>query len=242
VVKRACLKSRKGSRLRISTVLCIAAVGCSGGPPALRPPSLDPESAAEQAIELYDKDEDGVLSLSELKACPGMLAFLEIYDRDNDQMISPEEIVRRLQEFIDSRSALCKLSATVRLNRRPLGGATVRFIPEPYLGGEIRPATGKTRRGGSATMAIADEELPENQKGIRGIHTATYRVEITHPEIRLPAKFNTETVLLMAARRKSLADSAASYEYRTPVGRPGFISGAGINRVRNDPWQPLRFL
>ena len=38
----------------------------------------------------------------------------------------------------------------------------------------------------------------------------------------------------MAAQRKSLADSAASYEYRTPVGRPGFISGAGINKDITD--------
>ena len=40
----------------------------------------------------------------------------------------------------------------------------------------------------------------------------------------------------MAARRKSLADSAASYEYRTPVGLPGVISGAGINNYWYCSW------
>ena len=44
-------------------------------------------------------------------------------------------------------------------------------------------------------MRIAEEDLPESQKGMVGIHNGTYRVEITHPEVSIPAKYNTETTL-----------------------------------------------
>ena len=173
----------------------VGIAGCSGRPPALRPPDLDPESAAKVAIALYDKDGDGILSSTELEACPGMLESLTTYDRDSDEKISQEEIVQRLQRFVARGVSLSRVAASVRLDGGPLGGATIRFIPEQYLGDEIKRATGVTRRQGSATMAVAVEDLPENQKGIRGVHSGTYRVEITHPEISIPAKYNTETTL-----------------------------------------------
>jgi len=176
-------------------LLCAIVAGCSGGPSALKPPSLDPGSAAAKAMTLFDKDGNGYLSLEELKACPGMLASINIYDQNGDQKISAEEIVQRLEKFVKRGVALSRLSATVRLDKRPLADATIRFLPESYLGDAIKPAVGKTRRMGSATMAVADEDLPMNQRGIRGIHTGTYRVEITHPKIEIPAKYNTETTL-----------------------------------------------
>ena len=68
-------------------------------------------------------------------------------------------------------------------------------MPEPYLGEEIKQAAGTTGKSGAASIAVPDEELPKNQKGIRGVHSGTFRVEITHPEISIPAKYNTETTL-----------------------------------------------
>jgi hypothetical protein len=177
------------------TVIAMGMVGCSGAPSALLPPDLDPEAAAEQAIALYDKDGDGALSLDELEACPGILASLEVYDQDDNEKISQEEIAQRLEKYVDQGVTLARLSARVSLDNKPLGEATVRFIPESYLGEGIKTASGLTRKGGSASMAVADEELPENQKGIRGIHPGTYRVEITHSTIKVPAKFNTSTTL-----------------------------------------------
>jgi hypothetical protein len=182
-------------RLLALSVICAGVVGCSGGPPALRPPVLDPESAAKEAVALYDKDGDGILTADELKACPGILVSLELYDQDGDGSVTEAEIAARLSDFVDRNVALSRLSATVLLDRRPLGGATIRLVPEPYLGEEIKQAVGTTRKGGSGSVAVADEDLPDNQKGIRGIHSGTYRVEITHPEISIPAKYNTETTL-----------------------------------------------
>ena len=184
------------SRLSPASVCLFAMfVGCNGGLSALEPPELDPESAAQEAMALYDKDGDHALSKSELEACPGLAASLKVYDSDKDGMISQQEIVKRLERFVTRGIALARLSVTVTLDKKPLANATVRFVPEPYLGEEIKPASGTTRKRGSATMAVADEDLPENQKGIKGIHAGTFRVEITHPQKKIPAKYNTDTKL-----------------------------------------------
>jgi hypothetical protein len=195
VFSSACQAASVRIRLIALSVICAGVPGCSSGPPALRSPVLDPESAAEEAVALYDKDGDGILTADELKACPGILVSLEIYDQDGDGGVTESEIVARLSGFVERNVALSRLSATVRLDRRPLGGATIRLVPEPYLGEEIRQAVGTTRKGGSGSVAVADEDLPDNQKGIRGIHSGTYKVEITHPTISIPTKYNTETTL-----------------------------------------------
>jgi len=119
------------------TIFCLITVtfltGCSGGPAALKPPYLAPETAAAEAIELYDTDRDGVLSLAELDACPGILASIAVYDLNNDKKVSAEEISQRLQKFVDSKIAIGRLIVSVQLDHRPLENATVRFIPNLIL-------------------------------------------------------------------------------------------------------------
>lgn len=181
--------------LSIAVITSVFMLGCSSGPSALKPPSLDPESAADGALELYDQDGDQILNAEELKACPGLAYARGSYDRNNDSNISRDEIVQRLTSFVKSQAALFILSAKVTLDGRPLQGAEIKFVPEPYLGDEIKTVYGVTGADGSAGMSVKDEELPENQRGIGGVQCGTYRVEITHPEISIPAKYNTKTTL-----------------------------------------------
>lgn len=182
--------------LRVVCLVLMALIyGCSGGPPALTPPELRPTAAAAEAIALYDKDGSGDLSHDELQACPGMLSAIETYDRDGDEKISKDEITARLQEFAESRVALTQLVAVVRLDKRPLEGATVKFVPETYLGSSIKTALGTTGRSGGSMMDVDDSDLPSNQAGLVGIQLGTYRVEITHPEISIPPEYNTDTTL-----------------------------------------------
>ncbi|MCA9231611.1 MAG: EF-hand domain-containing protein [Planctomycetales bacterium] len=169
--------------------------GCSGGPPALTPPDLQPESAADGAIALYDKDGSGDLSTEELEACPGVLGALGAYDQNDDKKVTRDEFVARLNRFASSRVALTQLIAIVYLDQRPLEGATVRLVPEPYFEGAIKPATCTTGQSGSGMLDVDDSELPSNQAGMVGVQLGTYRVEITHPEISIPAKFNVDTKL-----------------------------------------------
>lgn len=144
---------------------------------------------------MYDFDGDGILSASELAASPGLETMLKAYDTDGDGAVAQTEFAQRLETFVRSGTALLPLSAEVKLNNRPLAGATVRFVPEGYFGNAIKPATGVTTKSGSAQMAVAAEDLPENQRKFKAVQFGTYRVEITHPEIDIPAKYNTETTL-----------------------------------------------
>ncbi len=169
--------------------------GCSRGPTPVKPPYIDPAAASREAMELYDANHDGQLSDKELEACPGILMHRDIYDTDHDGKISREEIEDRIRKLRASRVGLTRLGVQVRMDGRPLAGATVKLVPEKYLGSDIKGAVGITGPAGSASLSIPDEDLPPAQHGLTGVHYGTYKVEITHPTIKIPAKYNTQTTL-----------------------------------------------
>ena len=146
-----------------------------------------------EAIELYDQNGDAQLDLDELAQCPGILSSLGAYDADGSETVSQQEIANRLATRGAKRIGLLSMQAQVRFNGKPLPGADVTFLPEPYLGEEIKTAYGKTTSGGSAFMAIPDEELPESQRGLNAIHVGTYKVLVSHPEVELPPQYSSAT-------------------------------------------------
>ncbi len=169
--------------------------GCSRGPAAVKPPYIDPAEASRQAIELYDTDHNGVLSDKELEACPGILMHRDLYDADHDGKISREEIEDRIRKLRASKVGLTRLGVQIRLDGRPLSGATVKLIPEKYLGSDVKAAIGVTGASGGASLSIPPEDLPAAQHGLTGVHYGTFKVEITHPSIKIPAKYNAQTTL-----------------------------------------------
>jgi len=88
-----------------------------------------------------------------------------------------------------------QLICKVTRDSKPLEWATVRLVPESFLGGGVKPAIGTTRRGGMAVMKIAEEDLPPDMKDVRGVHCGVYKVEITHPQQAIPPRYNSETEL-----------------------------------------------
>jgi hypothetical protein len=118
-----------------------------------------------------------------------------MYDQDGNGQVDEHEIARRLGELLKNRVGLTQLRSRVTYRGRPLSDATVSFEPEPYLGDEVQAAQGTTGAHGSAQMSIAEETLPENVRYMKLIHYGTYKVRITHPEIKLPTKYNSETTL-----------------------------------------------
>ena len=168
-------------------------LGC--GKSSVKPPSVNPGSAADKVIELCDKDANGLLSASELAASPGLLSAFAQYDTSGDKQLSKEEIVARLTEMYAVGTGLSAFNCRVTLDNRPLKGAHVRFVPESFLGEDVKLAEGDTEGGGSASIGIADEELPAQARGLKLMQTGIYRVEITHPKTNLPAKYNSQTTL-----------------------------------------------
>jgi hypothetical protein len=135
-----------------------------------------------------DRTEDGLLSLSELEACPGLHGALDRYDANNDKSLSPAELEQRLLTVLDSRVGLFEVSCEVLLNGRPLADAHVRLLPEAFLSDVVRPAEGVTDAVGVASMRLAGSE-----EG--GIQIGIYRVEVTHFERNLPPRYNTNSIL-----------------------------------------------
>jgi hypothetical protein len=186
---------------------------CSRSPGRVTPPKIDPDRAATEAIRLYDADKDGSLNTAEMAKCPGMLAEVKLYDQDSNGLVSREEIAARIQDLRKHGVGLTRLNCDVTLNGQGLKEATIEFEPEPYLGNEIQTARGITDADGVAQMAIPDDKLPSDQQGLKGIHYGTYKVRITHPKVKLPAKYNTETTLGYESRP---GDPFATYVLKLP--------------------------
>jgi hypothetical protein len=111
--------------------------------------------------------------------------------------VTREEIAQRLQDWVDNKLGLMGRSYIVVLDGQPLDGATVTFVPEPYLGENVKPATGITGPTGLVRMSHAEEDLPKSANGraIPGVKGGTFKVQITHPSRSIPAKYNTQTEL-----------------------------------------------
>lgn len=186
----------RSNLLQISAVVCFVA-GCSSRPAAIEPAYIDPGSASAQAMEQYDKNGDGALDEAELAAVPGIEKHKEKYDSDGDGRVSEKEIAGRLEVIEDQAVGIRSLRVVVQLDRRPLRGATVRFVPESYLGDALKVATGVTDTRGGTKVSVKMEDLPEALKQARmgGIFAGTYRIEVTHAKIDVPSKYNVKTTL-----------------------------------------------
>lgn len=169
--------------------------GCSGRPARIPAPTVDPESAVNRALELYDKNGDGRLDKDELALCPGVRDMLSLYDQDGDGIVDRAEFVGRLSDLLKSRIGLTQLRARVTFQGKPLSGAKVVLEPEPYLGEEVLAAEGTTDAYGAAQLGIPQQNLPESVRNMRLVHCGTFKVRITHPSIKIPGKYNTQTTL-----------------------------------------------
>lgn len=160
-------------------------------PTRLIPPSIDAETAGKKAIELFDTNKDGKLSGKELDKCPGLKAALGTVDTDHQGEITAEMIAERIRAWQRSKLGRMSLSCTVLHKGKPLDAASVRFVPEEFLGENVKAASGKTDKNGVAmiSIAITDRQDPP------GVAPGLYRVEITKNGEKIPAIYNTETTL-----------------------------------------------
>jgi len=146
-------------------------------------------------MEMYDTNHDGKLSPEELAKCPGVLVSIERYDSNHDKMIDQEEFSAHLTNLLKNKTGATQLACNVSYQGNPLAGATVVLEPEPYLGKEIQSAEGVTTNAGIADVGMPPDKAPAALKSIKLIQYGTFKVRITHPTIKLPAKYNTETTL-----------------------------------------------
>jgi len=146
-------------------------------------------------MELYDTNHDGKLGQEELTKCPGVLISLGKYDTNNDKSIDQDEFRTRLVNLLKNGAGATQLSCVVSYQGKALSGAKVVFEPEPYLGNEIQAAEGLTNNGGMTDVGMSPDKAPAAFKSMKLIQYGTYKVRITHPTIKIPEKYNTQTTL-----------------------------------------------
>ena len=190
-----------GSLLAIGLMIMFWLAGCDRKPERAEVPELDPAAIASGAMSAYDTNGDGSVAGEELAAAGSITDHPELpvklIDKNGDGQISKDEIQSRVQQWIDSKVGIMSFHCTVHLDGKPLEGAMVKYVPESFMGGAVEEATGTTDTTGSAVMAIDQAKLPGHLKGIHGMRSGFYKVEITHPSPTIPPKYNTETTLGM---------------------------------------------
>ena len=172
-------------------VIMVLAFGCSGRPSRLKAPKFDADGAAKAALSLYDTSGDGQLDQDELKACPALGNAIQEIDTNGDESLDQAEIEQRIAFIAGTRTARTALACRVIRGRRPIVGATVRFVPEEFMGDILSEASGQTNESGRATIHIQDQ--------MGGVTPGFYKVEISRKSSSgkesIDKKYNTETTL-----------------------------------------------
>ncbi len=150
-------------------------VGCSSRLPH-EGPAWKPARQASEMIFLYDSDGDGVLSVTELQASPGLRASLQRCDGDLDGCLCERELAARLSFYRDCRDLRLPVVCEITHDGRPLAGAVVRAVPDKALGGLIEPAEGTTDSRGRAALATAETTAA-------GVRPGMFTIEVTSSAI-----------------------------------------------------------
>ena len=142
-------------------------------------------------MNLYDSDSNGQLDDGELKACMALRRAIDEIDTDSDGQISEEEIKDRVEFFIQGRVGRESLMCRIVKCNRPIAGATVTFVPEPFMADMIESASGETNFNGEAVINIDDQ--------VGGIQPGFYKVEISKQTAggkeTMKKKYNVETII-----------------------------------------------
>lgn len=184
-------------------VLC----GCDGRPARVYQADVDTAAVAASIRQDHDRDESGGISKDEIRPLAAIAGSFEQYDRDNDGQLTEDEIAERLAaEVFDPRKALLQASCIVKKDGRPIAGAQVRLVPLSYFADHIPPAQGVSDSRGVAVLALDEKDLPAGAPHVKGlIRPGLYRVEVTHPSIAIPTKFNSASALSVEVSTAALA-------------------------------------
>ena len=185
--------SRSAGGLLVTLVSFFA--GCTRQPVAVRPAEIDPEAAADRLLQEYDRDANGSLSAAEASSCFGLTPHFKRYDANGDGAASREELRARFQQWSADDVGIMRVGCRVKLDGKPLSGGQVALQPHSFLGDALMPAIGTTNAYGQCSLSVAAADLPAALQRVRGVQPGLYLVRITHPQVEVPAQYNTETTV-----------------------------------------------
>lgn len=180
--------------LLVGLLLCC---GCSSQPPRVHQIDADPADLAARLMAAGDTDQDGYLSQAELSRLPYLIEMAREYDVDRDSRIATSELAARFEKTVfDPKVALTPGACNVMRKGRPFVGATVRLVPAPWLQEYLPVASGIAGPDGIAFLSMDSDKYPKNVPKLSGvIRPGLYLIEVTHPSIQVPGKYNTATIL-----------------------------------------------
>lgn len=171
------ISESRGTNLRrvcVVVALSLNAVSCGGSLKSQISRKAAPAEAAAAAIQAYDTDGDGKLSLAELQKAPALRSGLVRLDANRDSVVTLDELQSRLQT-IENGSDFIALAISVATKGRPLVGASVTLTPAPFMGAGLQSYTGTTVSGGSCQLQGTEARLP-------GLPVGYYEAKITNPQ------------------------------------------------------------
>ncbi|MDC0937118.1 hypothetical protein OAS39_12605 [Pirellulales bacterium] len=185
--------------IAIGAAVAIALAGLAGcGQKQVEITKFDAAMVTQLAMEQLDADKNGELDNNELENCPGLIKSRKQIDGDENGTISAAELQQRMQDYIDQQVAILPYPLVVTWRGRPLAGAKIELIPEPFMADVIEPASGETdERGVSRPSIELDPEIAE--RGTFGYRSGVYRVKLSKQDASgkelLPEKFNVKSTV-----------------------------------------------
>ncbi|RIK81814.1 MAG: hypothetical protein DCC67_07880 [Planctomycetota bacterium] len=175
------------------TAALVAAAGCSTEPSKIDIPVIDASAAASDAVSLADKNGDAGISKDEAQVAPSLNAEFDKYDADKDGKLVADEIKARIDSWTAQGAKVVPISFYVKMDGRPLAGAKVVLEPEPFMGDVLASAESMVSASGACGPTVPKELL--SKEITVGMFCGLYRMNITHPEKSIPAKYNEQTEL-----------------------------------------------
>lgn len=180
--------------VRLSICLTVVLIaGCISRKESFKAAPLNPAKSAARAMELYDANQDGALSGQELEKCPALRRSLALWDANGDRKIDQQEIQDRLTQYVERGPAYMGYTCKVLWNGQPLEGAEVKFVPEPFMERGATLAIGTTNENGMADMIVDPSQTTDELSMGFGIRPGLYRIEVRHPSVSIPARYNDQT-------------------------------------------------
>ncbi len=192
-----------------SVALLLLLAGCSNSQPVRETaPAIDPAAAGAEAIKQYDENKDGAISGAELDKVPAIKDSIKHY-ASGDGKVTAETIAARIREWQDSKVGVMSTMFIVKLDGKPLEGASVTLEPEKFLGGAIESASGVTNAIGGVTPQLKDKP---------GARIGLYKVVISKQadgKESIPARYNSATTLGIEVAPGNAALNTPTFELKS---------------------------
>lgn len=173
-----------------AVALLLVINGCSGKPGRVAAPTI-PNDAGEQAVAKYDTNGNGAIDGDELVKVPALKVTLKRVDKNGDGKVTAEEINERVAAWRRGGAGIMRVAVKVTRDGNPLSGATVKLVPESFLGSAIKMAQATTRSNGTGFLEISRDPTEA------GVQLGYYRIEVSLPgpdgQEQIPARFNVQT-------------------------------------------------